>query len=314
MNNELRELCDLFIENRDEFKKVFKFEGYMNEVTAMIYTERGYHVVENDIRNNLHLLKENAGIFSMLRSFLEELIVGKMSVASDPLLYIETIKTLSEMIDPSKVFKTEYALLSAITLVDNVEPERYREYINRIKSVYERIKDIHGIMTSGEDIFMASLLAISNIDEERLFLDAKENYKLVKGKIAFAPNHDISYIISLDLGAPGLKAEKYLQLYDELKQRRMKFSSEKTPALAVLSLLEIDNTEICNLIEEVNEYLEDHKGFGGLTMFKSTRLMHAGLLVAKYLEPENDLITALVQYVSLSAAISAARAATSAAV
>jgi len=94
----------------------------------------------------------------------------------------------------------------------------------------------------------------------------------------------------------------------------MNFGSDaELYVLALLSLLDTDDDILLGIIDEVNTYLKIQKGFHGISMSKKHRLMIAGMIVVKYLKPDDDMASILLEYVCLRNAMIATAAAAAAA-
>ncbi len=314
MDYELEKLCDLLIDNVDVLHEVFRFDGYMNYASAVILTNEDVLGDPDQLKELRKDFRKRSSMWSNLRGFMESVMVVKMYMRDDPIAFYHTIKEMNTQINNNKIFMSNYAPLAAMIIEERVQPEQYQYYVDKTKAIYQKMKEEHSFLTSDNDIIFAALLAVSDINTDNLLLEMEENYPLLKGKIKGAPNLELSHTLALDLGAPGIKTARFLELYQYLKQRKLKFAAGKgLNALALLSLLDEDEDYIYELLNQVNEYLKAHKRFRGIHMFQSDRLPLAAMLVIKYLKPDDIVVKDIMTFVCLQQAIAAAAAAAAAA-
>lgn len=314
MEKELQNMCEMLILNNNVFKNVFKFNDNMIVGGAMIYTENELLADEKGLKKAREILKKEENIFSVFRGNMEIPIVALMSLEPDPQDFLDAIKAIYKEMNGRRWLDNQYAIIASIIIYYKVKPEDYISAIEKARMFFEKIKKAQGILSSDSDLLFATLLAVSNINVDILLLEEEENYALIKGKIFLAPNHDLSHILSLDMGAPGLKAQKFLDLRNLMKEEKLNFGNGvELCALAVMSLLDEENDDLFYLVYEVNNYLKNQKGFKGWSMSSHQRLMYTAMIVTKYLKPHDDLIDSMLLYISLYNAIAADTAAAAAA-
>ena len=313
MNKELEKYCELMVDNRTIINSIFKWEWTMNSTCAFLMTGKDTLADVDKIKECAKLFKKNTRVLSLYRQYLSAPIICKMAMSDDPVFYLDAIKTICEEIDDAKVFRSDYSIIAAMIIYENVELTEARSYIIKTRMIFQQMRDEHPILTSSGDIVFAALLAVSDIDVDNLLLEMEENYELLKGQIMFASNRELSRLLALDLGAPGQKSERFLYMYDELKARKMNFGrGYGLNCLAVLSCLDIDTEEIMKMLEEVNNYLRVQKGFHGLSMGSEERLMYAAMLIIKAVKPDDYVVDNIILYTNLGKAIAATAAAAAA--
>ena len=316
MNDELREACDLLIENRQIFRKVFKYDYDQMLVSAsLIYTNNGLLADEERLRYCLNYLKKNEGIFSDLRGNIEIALVGMMAMASNCEQYLEDIKYLTDQFNKGrKFFTNSYSSIAAMILHDNAAPEEYDQYLEKSWKIFQQMKDDHGFLTSDDDIVLAVLLAVSDINVNNLLLDMDECYELLKGRFAFVSKQELSHVLALDFRSPGEKVERLQTICDMLKERKIRYGSgSEMNMLALLNRLDMDDYDIVNQLEDVEAYLKPVKGFHGLSMDRSERLCCGVMLIYGLNKPEDEMMQGLQLYMAMQKIIAAQAAAAAAA-
>ncbi len=314
MNKDLEKYCELFVDNRHITNGVFSLDWNMIPATAMLYTNEDEVADLDRLKECRQLLRKKAGLISVFREYLEAPLAAKMALSDDPEFYFDAVRTISEELDDAKVFKSDYMIIAAMIIFEHVPLEEARSYINNTKILYQKMRKERSIFTSNRDVVFSTLLAVSDIEYDNIFLEITENYNLLKGQIRFADNRELSRLLSLDLGAPGLKTERFLNLYHTLKERQLNFGSGyELNTLALLSCLDVDDNTLITMLTEVNRYLEVQKGFHGMAMSKKERLMYSTMIVIKALKPYDDIIDNIILYICLNKAVDAAAAAAAAA-
>lgn len=314
MDETLMNMCDLLMANFETLCRNYKLEETMNIAGAMILTNEHETADIERMKACYNIIKRSEGIFSVYRNYMRIPVMTKMSMSDDPENYFENLKAIKDELDRERFLKSEYSVIAAMVLLEEAKYDEIGDYIEKTKAIYNKMKEEHSVLTSSNDTVFAALLAISDIDVDNLLLEMEESYRLIKGKILFAESQEISHILSLDMGSPGLKAEKFLDLYRLTKENHVTFGSgTDINALAALSLLDLDNREIIRLVSEMEQYLGGNRYFRGLHMMKSTRVVLAGMQLMKYCRPDDTLIDNIILYSCLAAAIAATAAAAAAA-
>ena len=86
-----------------------------------------------------------------------------------------------------------------------------------------------------------------------------------------------------------------ISIYKALEVRGYRYGKGYEMAvLGALSILQMDISAIIEDIMEVDGFLAQQKGYGGLGIDKKTRLMHAAMLVANDYSDENIVNTVAV--------------------
>lgn len=314
MNEKLLDLCELFVENKKILDECFQWDSVSMRINgAMILTNQGVLTTKSRISACKETLKKNASIFSNYRGHVRVPFISKMSLENDGQKYFDMVSSIYDKLQDNKVFKSEFAIISAMIIYDQIAEEELDHYITKTKLIFQQMKKDHSFLTNNDDIVFAAILAVSNIDIDNLLLEMDENYRILKNEYKSSNNQELSHILSIDMGAPGLKVEKLKRLYQRFKDEKLNFGKGYgSIALAVLSLIDIDEDEAFYQIKEVNDYLYTNKGFGW-SMVRNERLSYAALLVTKAYKPDDKVIENVILYTSLRRAIDAQAAAAAAA-
>ncbi len=323
MRDELRALCDLFIENRDILRKAFRWESaYLYPVCAAVFTGRGQTADPAALRHCDRILKEQTGPFNGFRGTARLAILSLLAADGDPGGRLRRALGLYDALK-GYFFVSQYLPVAAMLLAEETEKSRYAETAARCRRIYDLMKAEHPFLTSGEDSIFAALLALSPRPEEETVEETEGCYRLLKPAF-FSANavQSLSHVLALGEYPAEEKCQRTMGLYQGLKDRGYKYGTEyELATLGVLALLPEEPEAIIEKVIQADDYLSGQSGYGLLGLGRKQRLMHAGMLVsAGYREQaaENAMQSAAVggtlslvaaQQAALCAAVAAASAA-----
>ncbi len=282
MTQNLQTVCDNFIKNRDIIKSVFKFENaHFLAICASYLASKGIIADAAKLKEQNKLFDEQAGIFSAFR--------GNPHLPVLMILYADSGDEYkySDIEEIYKKLKKEFAgtahlALAAAMISDMTTPELADRIAERAKVIYKLMSKEHPFLTGVDDYLYAILMAFSNKPDHALSEDMEECYEILREKYS-SSNYSqcVSQIFALTDGNNAEKCQKLNDLFDMLRENGKKYSKYwELSVLAALSLLNNDTKKLCDDIIEVDSFLEGQAGYGTFGMPKTTRLMHAALLVS----------------------------------
>lgn len=309
MKTELREKCELFANNRDTIARRFVWNNhYINVIGAAFCTSAGVNVDVNRMKECRKILKKNAGAFSSYRNNLALPIFTKMALSDNPQNYIDEVKSINKKLSDIKRFSSEYRVLTAMNIYENINNKDIDYTIARTKELMDIIKNNHPFITSSEDLAMVSMLAMTDRDTKQITEDIEACYKKLKESFPMHANsvQALSMVLATSDIPVEKKCSKAAEIYNQLKRKGQKFSKgNELAVIGMLALLEDDTNVIVDEVIEADSYLRTRKGFGFWGTGKRSRLMYAAMLVAEASLPVNKGINAPVATVALMAAIAA---------
>ncbi len=318
MNTSLQTLCQQFIDNRETLRQVYRFSynAYLHPVCANLFCNREQMADAQKVKDAHQLVKENTGVFSLMRGHLQPALTSLLSMEENPCERLEAVKARYEQL--KKVFTaSEYLLLAALMLPADAQVEANAD---RANTLYRRMRQEHPFLTSWEDQVYAILMSFSPRSDDELITDMEECYQLLSHHFGKG-NHiqALSHILALAPEDPRSKVSRVMELYDELHRRGLKYGKyQELTALAALSVLGEDSRKLADEIAQADEFLSGQKGYGFWGVGKRIRLMHAAMVVSN-LYGENGATTAAMStsltmvVAQQTAAIAAASAAAAAA-
>lgn len=290
MNELLKEKCDLLVKNRKTLSDSYKLDfALMILSAAALMTEEGKEVSEKAIKDYEVILKSHAGVFSDFRGNIRIPLVCKMMLSDNADAYFERVEKVYKAIGRLKWASGSYKALAAMTICDHVEEMNYEKYVKRTMEIYGRMQEKHPWLTSEEDIPFAAMLAVSDMNVDKLIDEMEAVYKILKSK--FVDNNavqSLSHVLALGEENAETKCSKLLRIFELLKESKHKFGTGyELATLGTLAMMDIPEKDIAELIVEADDYLKTHKGFGDIVLGASARRMYAAQMVLYLYGPGN---------------------------
>lgn len=328
MSDSLRELCELYINNREIVKKSFPMESsYFYPICAMLFTDRKISADGERLKTCREILKRKTGVFSSFKGTAVTSIITMLALDNDPESRfdraLEFHKELRE-----HFYSSEYLPVAAMMLSNIVAPEDYSSVSARARRIYDLMKSEHPFLTSSEDSVFAIMLALSSLSDEEIVRQTEICYAALKE--TFSSRNDVqslSHVLALyDDGAftAADRCRNTVALYNALKAQGMKYGTGyELATLGSLAMLDCSIEETVADIAYVDHFLSEQKGYGFFGASKKERLMHAAMIVVGERSGEaRDMNAAAIggaitmiaaQHAATCAAIMSANAAASAA-
>lgn len=316
--------CRQLMENRERIRSVFPWEdGTMNLCCAGIYAAKGVFVDQNMLQRSKELMKHRVGMFSNFRGSVHSAVAAMLAVSGSPEQTLENGLQVYEILK-KRFWGSEHLCLAAMLIAQAEQPYRYEEIAERTRTIYDRMKEKHPFLTSGEDSAFCALMALSERSEESLVTDMENCYQELKPYF-FSSNavQSLSHVLALCDGTSSSKCRRTMELFDLLKKAGRKYGTDyELPTLGVLAMSGADLESIASEMIEIDEWLSEQKGFGFFSSItKKQRLMYAGILARRDYIQEDTVQTATVgaaisliaaEQAAMYAAIAASTAATAA--
>lgn len=321
MRDTLQNRCELFVENRDIIKSAFGWENsYLYPLCASLYAVQNRAADAAAMKESRELLKSRTGIFSNFRGTSKMASVTMLALSPDPEDMLDRMLRVYTKLK-ELFWGSEYLTVAAATIAGMAEPDQYDQISRATRAIYNRMKDAHPFLTSGEDSAFAALLAMSGLDDTQIEQEMERCYVILKPSF-FSGNavQSLSHVLALGEAPADKKCRKAIELFEHLKERGYKYgTSYELATLGVLALLDTDVVTLAGDIMEVDDYLKAKKGFGAFGVGARQRLMYAGMMtMCEYAPPAMTMQAAALNgvvslVVAQQAAICASVAASSAA-
>lgn len=301
MNEELNRVCEKFVDSRAMLSNCFKWSSVTDQCCRSSFMlKQDTYISEQRITEMRDFIKKNEGVFSSLRSHIEITLCVKMALSNNYVEYYDILKAIMQEIKTNWLFSTTYKIVVAMIIMENKEPKDYRRYVDKTSMIYQQMKKDHSWLTSDYDMVFAALLAVSDINVNNILLEMDEAFRILKEQFRSSQNQELSHILALNLNSPGEKTNRFIEIYNLLKENGIKVSkSYHLEILAVLSLLDMDDMDIIDQINQATLYLSSYPKFRGWNMFNDERILYAIMLVIKANSHDSTLIDNVLLYVIL---------------
>jgi len=282
MQEKVKRLCDIFVENKNVIRKNFQWEHeYMSFAAAAQLACKGRRADVETLKNCQKILKNNTGIFSEMRSYVKLPLLVNMTAKDDPESYLQEVKRVNGNLK-KQTFDYGYRILAAMNICENVADIYHDERTQTTNEIYSEMKKKHSFLTDEQDMPAASLLALSNKSTMALTEDMEACFALLKKRFHRSnANQAISEVLALCDGTPQVKAQRAIDIYDTLKKNKcsLESGSIQLAILGCLASLNLSVETICNEVKETELYLKQFKGFGSMSLGSYLRRMYAAMLV-----------------------------------
>lgn len=282
MNEQLTNLCEQYIRNRDTIKSVSTWDSALIiPMAAMIMTSRGQSADAEKIKACRKLLEQHTSIFSNFRGNTKLPTTAQLACADDALDRMQQAMAIYAALKEHLFGSEELAYISVV-LTNMISRERAEETAVQAKSLFKRMRKEHPFLTGGEDSGFAVLMTFSEKSEDTLVAEMEQCYKLLKPHF-FNSNavQMLSHVLVFGSSTPEARCEAFLTLWKTLGKSGLDYGrSYELSVLGSLSMLGVPAETVCAEIAQVNEFLADQKGYGLFSIDKATRMMHSAMLVS----------------------------------
>lgn len=276
------EKCDIFIYNYDQLSK--KYRKYSDDIlllSSLIYTGYDIKVDLMDLEKCAEIIKNNEHNLSEFRGDFFLPIIIKMSISGEPEKYYLRVRMTYEMLNQNQWLGSNYKLIAAMSICDNVKEYNVAEAVEKTLLIYKNMKAKHPYITSDEDITFASLLAVTNIEVDKLVNEMEKCYNYLKERFKHKNAiQSLSHVLTLSTYDVTDKCSKVINIFNDLRQKGKNYGTYfELAALGVFSMIEKNEADVVEDICKVEEYLMKMKCFSSSKSATTKRLLYAALLV-----------------------------------
>lgn len=287
MKQELQKLCEEFIANREEVKKVFKTElDSVYPICANIFLSHAKKADKERISECRQFIKDNTGVLNNFRGSLYAPCACLLACSDDP------AGKMAQAADNYKLLKeyffgSDELVLASMLLTDMATPETARAKAERGRTLYNMMKEKHRFLTGHEDSIFAVMLAFSEKSNEAVIAETERCMEILSGMASKDYLQTAAQVLAMSDKPAEEKCARFMALFEAVRGAGMKYGKDyELSVLASLSVSDIPIPQLVQDISEINDYLGEQKGYGGLFgADKRTRLMHAAMLTATYYTP-----------------------------
>ena len=283
MRQSLLERCEAQVRNEEALRKEhrFDFESIV-KLAAMMYVNAGREVDVARLKDCKQILKDEVGLFSNFRGYMQYLVQVKMALSDDPSAYIGGVLDVYQRLKQDIKLPGEMAAMAATTIYENCPAEKRDEVVDKTREAYTRMKAQHRFLTGEEDLALIALMIIAGIDPEQAAERAEEIYAILKEH--YLPGSDTpqaaAMVLALSDKPVNEKVLNFAELFNACKRAGHATSKDKAMTIyAAYADLDANRDEVVAEIGEVDDWLKGHKGYGALGVGASIRRLFAATIV-----------------------------------
>ena len=273
---------EVFAENYKIAKKAFILNsGLEAAACASAFIGDTRPTSEEAMKEAKALLSKNTGLLSTLRGNSRQVVVATLAQSNDPSHAMEMIKKIHKGLD-RKFIDSDYLVLAAVMIYKVARESDYDLYIKRTREIYKLIRHDHPFITGSEDITNCVIMALSDIDAEKLTALTEESFVALKKR--FLSSNKVQFMACLasvfDMPADE-KADVIRRTYDMLKSQGVRFDSEAFAIVAAIAMLvrEEDKKAVIKRIGKLSDELKNLRGLGPMGAGKRVRNTIASAIV-----------------------------------
>ena len=267
MDANLKAKCDLLADNYKITQNAAKLDfSQAAGLGALIYTNMNIRADESVIRSNRKILKHKVGALSNLRGHTNIALLCKMSLKRDPEAYLDNVVSAYKLLNYG-VFRSEYEALAAASIVDFVDPSQYQAIAQKTGQILTEMSRNHPMLTGHEDVAVAALFAMSDLDVEAKLAEAEACYENLRhDHFTFAKDALLSVCMILALSEKPIeeKCERFRQLRNAVNSTDIYMFAGQLPMLAAMVDTDATVDQVARDINEASHYLKGKSGFGSI--------------------------------------------------
>jgi len=284
MTNQLQSKLDLFTENilviRDDF--IWQ-EAAAKRLVALVYTLDGKKIDNSAIREAHNMIKSEVGVLSVFRGNFSIFVAAALSLANDKnQLFADTLAVYETM--KGQGFRSnDFLGITAFEIAVNAESTQFSDIAARTMEFYKEMKANHRFLVSANDYIFAALMALAGLEPHDTANKLKQLYIHLKDELSFwlASSSILTLAQMLVLGGSTDECVRnMLRLNRTLRNHKIRLDKAHTlPTLGVLTMLNVDHSQLVDDIETAVDFLRKQKGLGVLSVTTQEILLHITALI-----------------------------------
>ena len=305
MNQQEQGMVELLGTNRNIIAKAFKAADSVGvSQAAFVWTLAGREATAEQMRASFEYLKSQTSALSTERSTSKLTLVSRMAMSGDDAgYYAEVQRIFSKIMEGYKV-KTGSRFGTAMLIANNAStPEEADALVDRTKRIFEQMRQAHPVITDDRDMTFATIVALSDRDDEELMADAEECYQLLgKDYKLSGGRQTMAHVLAISPLPPAEKVARVAELRAAFKANKISIGWTSSQEYATLAMLVLDGRpagEIAAEIAELNKTIKKLKGFGDFSVDQSIRLLYAAA-ISTYAHQGNVQTGAVTDAVALA--------------
>lgn len=281
MDSMLKELCDLFISNKNNSEGGYaQGSDDFKLVSSYVFACLNKEVDTEGMKEHYHYLTHTKSVYPGFRGISRIPLLCGMCLSDDPKGYLERVTKLQQKLEDCNIKHPILAIL-----MDALKPEEVDIYVDRIHAIYSRLNKKHLLGAHTNQMVSIFFLAMTNREIEDIVSDVNQCFSSVVPLLFYSVLYlEDAYPIAYAKGETKEKCKKAADIKALMKKKKHPIDyRNEAPIVGLLVDLPESAEEIVPLVIEVDDYIKSHKGFHGLFYTNETRRMFSAMLVHRYL-------------------------------
>ena len=310
MDGQVKEKLERLIGLFQQVSGEFKWEQSLtNHFTALTYTLNNKEFDKEKIENVRKHMKQTTGMFSYYRGTSLIILSALLACKYDnPNEEFNKMLNYNEKMKAAGFKNSMYLPMANYALLATGKEGWAETRINKAIEIYKEMKKNHPWLTSGDDYPLSVLLADSDMPVNNIIENMEECYNLLNEN-GFSKTNGLqflSHILGFRKEENKIKVLRCKEIFDKLKENKMKVYSGGYPIIGFLSILGEEAHVAVEQVIDVVKILQSTKKYKWLT--KETHLFTAAALVSDLyinnMKSQKDLIQTAIG-ISIEALIAA---------
>ncbi|MCR4891623.1 MAG: DUF4003 domain-containing protein [Lachnospiraceae bacterium] len=281
MRDSLLALCNSYIANRDLIEKHSISEDQeINAICAAQLTGCRINISGEKLEETKKIMHAGPKLLTEFRSDAYMAMLVGLASMEDPAKELDQVARIFDILK-TKFPPSSYLVLGSMILNQLSKRENIKERMLKAKDYYFEMHIDHPYLTNAEDHIMAMLLTYSDKEKVQIFSDTEAGYGQLRIRIKGVNNECVqsaSQVLALGSDPVG-DADRVARILELLWKAGRKYGkNHELGLLAVLALSDRREQDIVSDIIEVDDFLEQQKGYSLLDHDRTSRLLHAAML------------------------------------
>ena len=299
MKQAINDKLGLFTNNASVIRKDFVWLNVMaKRLVALICTLENKPIDCIAIKENLNLIKNNTGLFSMFRGNMSLCIAAMLSLNTDRDKVFANTISVYDQLNLAKFGASDYLAVAAYLIACNTEPYNYQHAVRRTRAFYEGMKKHRWFHTGQDDYIFTSMLGLSDVGIEEGLVRINLLYEQLKPEFRLAGGGGVQMLAQMlaICGKCNDSLEHLFHLRHAFRQRNVRLDKAYTlPALGALSLLDISSDILVNDMLDAQRYLRAQKGFSSFSITTQELLLYTSAIISSVyaVEMKSNIVASL---------------------
>ena len=262
----LANVCDEYIYNRDEMRRILRSSGIpMHLMGAAVLTALSKKADEEKILAAERLLQEREPEDSPIRGTIKSVTTVHMMIADDIESYYKDLRRTHDLIQVNRGEDDERYYMAAMMMSEKIsQMQEILFLVDRTGLIHESMGRSFLSLEDKSAYVTAAFLAASGVANVRAFLEDTERCRtcLEDAEVLSNVPDEMCMLMAAPVGDIKAKCDKALAIVEAFREKGMDFEmDEELCMLPFLAALDLDADTIADLVIQADEFCKIHSGF-----------------------------------------------------